>query len=382
MTIAMSVTLLILLSITVFTVHGSITTETRVINTGLRSQQAFEAAEGGLTAAIDYLNNDWDRDDDGNVDPVYDTDADGIGDSNTANVGDGKALITTTLVSADPPITIQLTSQGFSDDATANRTVSQVVSVPDPLPKLPDNPLSARTNVTILGSATIVNPEGNTNIWSGGDVDLGSNNSTATEIADPQDPDYPECMQTALTCNTIRSSNKVNEGSDIVEKDANLKNRPDNELFEFYFGLTPSTYRDYVVSLETTGASANADVQYATEEIIWIEGDVDLANTTTIGCGTSPSSGGVCPAGQLKPSVLIINGDATFSGPTIFGLVYVTGNISVTSSTDVQGAMIVTGTLTNTTSGSLDIVYNSAVLQSVRRSGNMLPAAGTWKDFL
>jgi hypothetical protein len=276
---------------------------------------------------------------------------------------------------------IRVKSQGFSDDSTATRTITQVVAKPDPLPSVPDNPLTARTNVDIKGSATVVNPEGNTNIWTGGEVDLGQNNSTATAIADPQDTDYPDCLETPLTCSLTRSSDKDSEGQDLVQNDSNLFNSTEDELFEYYFGLPKDIYRDYVVTLDTTADAANADAKYATEEIIWVDGDVVLDNVTTIGCSENVTPGNPCPPEKLKPSILIINGDATFKGITIFGLVYVTGNVNISSSTDIQGAVVVGGTLDNTTSGSLDLLYNSDVLKNARSNGGMLPIAGSWKDF-
>ena len=380
-TIAMAIILLILISIAVFTVNGSIVRETKVINSGVRAQQAFEAAEAGLAAAADYFGKDWDRNDDGAIDPVYDTDADDIGDTNQAVVGTGRVEVRTEDASTGIFKMIKVISQGYSDDSTATRTITQVIAKPDPLPSVPDNPLTARTTVDIKGSATIVNPEGNTNIWTGGEVDLGQNNSTATAIADPQDTDYPDCLETPLTCDLTRSSDKDSEGQDLVQNDSNLFNSTEDELFEYYFGLPKSIYRDYIVTLDTTAADANNDAKYATEEIIWIDGDVVLDNVTTIGCAENVTPGNPCPPEKLKPSILIVDGDATFKGITIFGLVYVTGNVDITSSTDIQGAVIVGGSLDNSTSGSLDLLYNSDVLRNARTNGGMLPLAGSWKDF-
>ena len=386
-TIAMAIILLILISIAVFTVNGSVVRETKVINSGVRSQQAFEAAEAGLAAATDYFKEDWDRDNDEIIDPVYDTDGDGIGDINSAVVGTGRVEITTTDVSSGIMKMIRVESTGFSDDSTATRTVTQIVSKPDPTPNLPDNPLTTRISIDVDGSATVLNPEGNTNIWSGGEADIFSNNSVATEIADPQDPDYPDCMETPLTCNTIPSSNQLNAGSDILAKDSRLQNSSEDDLFLYYFGLPKSVYRDYIVTLETTGATANSDAQYATEEIIWIDGDVNLENTTTIGWSVNVTAGSPCPDSPLRTSILIIDGNATMSGTTLFGMVYVTGNAIIADSTDIHGALVVGNNLivqetsTTGTAGSLDLVYNSDVLRSARRSGSMLPVAGSWKDF-
>jgi hypothetical protein len=129
----------------------------------------------------------------------------------------------------------------------------------------------------------------------------------------------------------------------------------------------------------------NTDAQTATEQIIWVEGDATLVNTTRIGCGVGPADGlnpgEPCPADEIKPSILIIDGNATFDGPDILGLVYVTGNATITNSTDIQGAVIVGGALNNVTSASLDLVYNSDVLKSTRLGGNMIPVSGSWKDF-
>jgi hypothetical protein len=304
---------------------------------------------------------------------------DGDTDNTQFKMGTGTGSAAVVLSGTTPRITIE--STGYSDDLTAKRTISQITFKPDPFPKLPDNPLTAITNVAIVGSATIRNQEGNTNIWSGGDVDLSSNQSKATEIPDPQDPGYPRCMERSLDCEVIRSSTRLVEGSDLVQGDTRLTNTPEDELFQYYFGLPKQIYRDYVVTLETTGTDVNSDAKNAAGEVVWVEGDTVLENTTVIGCAGNPSSG--CSPGDddLKPSILIINGNVSFKGAPVFGLVYATGNITFDSSTDIQGAVIAGGSLTNKAGASLSLIYNSDVLQATRGNGNLLPVAGSWKDF-
>jgi len=377
-TIAMAIILLILISVAVFTVNGSIIRETKVINSGVRSQQAFEAAEAGMAAALDYYRE--------NDDEISDL---------LINVGSATALVNAVeIASVDEIKMIRVESKGTSDDGTAQRTVTQIVSKPDPLPNLPDNPLSARTNVTIVGSATVINPEGNFNIWTGGDVDLSQNNQGATLIADPQQTS--PCQKTTLSWRTdspaciTRSSDKDSEGQDLVQNDLSLINNAEDQLFEYYFGLPKQIYRDYIVTLDTTAADIAAlndplPAEFA-EEVIWIDGDnsiTELENKLLIGCGRTVFDGGAsCEDDDIKPSVLIIDGDAKFDGAEIFGLVYVTGNVEVTSSTDIEGAVIVGGELkTNKTGGSFDLIYNSDVLRAARSNGSMLPVAGSWKDF-
>ena len=278
---------------------------------------------------------------------------------------------------------IRLVSRGFSDDFSAMRTVTQVFGVVNPLPSDPDVPLIARGSVDINGSATVTNPEGHSTIWSGEDVDLGSNNSTGTNVADFDDANYPGCMDTPLTCSTISSSNKLLIGPDVIEHDTTLSNFSANGFFENYFGMSPALYRQSMVTLETTGANADSDVELAAREVIWVEGDVTFSNSTTVGC-TSPVSGSnVCSASDQAPSILIINGDVTLQGtPHFYGFVFVTGSIDLSGNTTVYGALAAAGGVTNLTGGSLDIIYHSGLLGTLSNIGPLGSVSGTWKDFL
>jgi hypothetical protein len=388
----MAIILLILITIAVFTVNGSIVRETKVINSGARAQLAFEAAEAGLANAIDYFSNDPQRID-GVIDKAFYHDSDGDafdGGIYAMSVGNGRVEVK--LIGSSPRITIE--STGYSDDSTARRVISQIVGKPDPLPNLPGNPLTAITDVNMKGSSTIENPEGNFNIWTGGDVDLSQNNSDGTLIADPQVPGYPDCMFRSEindpACTTRPSSDKDSEGQDMVQNDASLANLTTKELFQYYFGMYPDVYRDYVATLDLTGSELasigtgnNAIPSQFAGQIIWIRGNASLANKLIIGCDRDVYDGGAsCDDADINPSIFIVDGDVEFGGVEIYGLVYVTGNVAMTSSTDIQGALIVGGSVyPNTNSGSLDLVYNSPVLERARENGNLLPVAGTWKDF-
>ena len=111
------------------------------------------------------------------------------------------ATVTVTLTDLSSNMTnIQIVATGRSDDGTAVRQITQTIMTINPLPNAPDNPVITRGSMVIGGSATVHNPEGHSTIWSGDDVDLGSNNSTATEIADSTQVSYPGCMYTPMTC--------------------------------------------------------------------------------------------------------------------------------------------------------------------------------------
>jgi hypothetical protein len=379
------VSLIILALITMVTIYTSksIITEQKIANNDYRAKQAFEAAEAGIGAAINYYSDDPDKNSDGVLDGVYDSDNDGVGDSaNSIVSASNRVIVTATDLSGNMTI-LRITSQGFSDDDTAMRTIVQDISTVNPLPNTPSNPFTTRGTVVVTGAATIHNPEGHSTIWSGGDVDLGANNSTATEVADVTDADYPGCMDVAMSCDVIQSSNKVTVGLDVIEHDSNLSNLSDSDFFENFFGMSPTNFRASMVTLDTTAANANTDVQLATNEIVWVEGDTEFSNNTTVGCKVVVTGNNMCASANTKPSIMIINGNATFGGTTQFyGIVYVTGTITITGNSTVYGALVGASSVTNNTGGSLDIWYNSDVLERVKRNGPLGSSAGSWRDFI
>jgi hypothetical protein len=382
-TLAISLLLLGLITLVSLYTSRTVALEQKISNNDSRSRQALSHAEAGYAAAIMYLNEDPDVDNDGVIDEIYDTDNDGVGDTDTANTGTGSVTVNVTDISGGSMTLIRLVSRGFSDDFSATRTVTQVVGALNPLSNAPGVPLIAHGSVVIDGSTTVTNPEGHSTIWSGDDVDLGSNNSTGTNIADFDDANYPGCMGTPLTCGTVSSSNKLLIGPDVIEYDSALSSLSGNGFFENFFGMSPADYRQSMVTLETTGANADSDIELAAREVIWVEGDVTLSSSPTVGC-TSPVSGSnVCPAGNQKPSILIVNGDLTLQGtPHFYGLVFVTGSIDLSANATVYGALVVAGGVANQTGGSLDITYHSGLLGTLRNIGPLGSVAGTWKDFL
>ena len=381
-TMLISLVLLVLITLVSLYTARTVSLELKISNNDYRSRQAIAHAESGLAAALAYYAVDPDVDEDGVIDAVYDTDADGIGDINTAVVGTGSVTVTTTDLSGGAMTTFAVSATGLSDDASASRTVSQVLSTLKPLPNIPDVPLITRTSVEINGSATVSNPEGHSTIWSGEDVDLGSNNATATEVADFTDANYPSCMDTPLGCSTVGSSNKTTIGLDVVEHDSSLANLANNGFFENFFGMSPINYRDSQVTLETTAANANADLQLATREVIWVEGNTTFSNNTTVGCASQVTGGNVCPLADQKPSIMIINGDLTLQGtPHFYGLVFVTGALDVSAISTFYGALIVGGDTDNSTTGSLNVTYHSGLLASLFDNGRLAASAGTWRDF-
>ena len=145
-TLLFSLLVMILVTYVVLYTSGSVLLEQQIVNNDVRSKHAFEAAEAGIATAKRYLTIGADRDNDGTIDAVFDTNADDIGDSNTVAIGNGSVIVNTTDVSTGgtPMMTLRVTAQGFSDDRTATRTITQIFSKLDPLPNGPRNPLITR----------------------------------------------------------------------------------------------------------------------------------------------------------------------------------------------------------------------------------------------
>lgn len=246
---------------------------------------------------------------------------------------------------------------------------------------MPLNPLITKGGMMISGSATVHNPEGHSTIWSGDEIDLGSNNSTSTNVPDIGHSNYPDCMNSAMTCTLASSSNRLITGVDVITSDSSLGALTPAEFFRNFLGLPPTAYRSSMVTLETTPQDHASDAHLATQKVVWVEGNT-LVTGMTVGCNTALYGSNVCPGYNTKPSILIINGNASFSGNShIYGLLFVSGDVHAGGNTTIHGAMVIGGNLTSSAGSSLDVWYNSDVLEDTTKAGHMTGASGTWKDF-
>jgi len=380
--VTLTVSLILLIAVTLISMFSvkSISLENKITNNSYRSDIALQAAEASVASAINYLSVDPDVDGDNAIDSVFDTDGDGLGDINEMDISSARAVITVDDISGGNMTLMQVSSTGFSDDNSARRVISMVVANVDPLPNTPDNPMTTRGAVVINGSATVHNPEGHSTIWSGSDINMGSNNSTSTNVADPGDTGYPGCMDTPMACDTVSSSNRLTAGLDIIEHDSSLGALTPEEMFINFFGMDPVTYRDSMISIDSTTATANVDAHLANYEVIWVEGDASISNIT-MGCTSAQTGANLCPVAETKPSVLIINGDLELSGSVqLYGIVFVMGNLDASANATIHGAIISAGDLSNSAGGSLDVWYNSDILASLDRAGPLTGVAGSWRD--
>lgn len=384
-----SIILLVLITLISVYLARSVLVEQKMVNNDFRARQAFDNAEAGLALAMEAISDDKYWDENGNVLGVFDLAAgDGINDSTVGDLDSGSVSIEVTIITVNDLDAYIIASTGLSDDSTATRTVTANMRALNPLPNVPDNPLSTKGEIILGGSATIHNPEGHSTIWSGGDVDVGSNNATKTYIADPSDATYPGCMDLG-TCNTVETSTRDKVGLDIIEHDSDLANLTGSEMFENFFGMSPERYKEVMTDIIIGGSDAKGDcgdswngcVHGSENDIIWYDGNVS-ENGGSMGCAQIITGGNVCAENDQRPSVLIIDGDLDLKGtPHFYGIVYVTGSIVGTGNSTFHGALIIGGDVINSTSGSLDAHYDSSLLLKITDNGPKAVAAGSWKDF-
>jgi Tfp pilus assembly protein PilX len=393
--VSLLISMVLLTVITFVSVYTSKTVllEQKISANELRGRIAFEAAESGVESAIAAINNGWTRDANMVVLPneVYDTDGNltngGETNSNTL-VNGSRVTVTLSDASSGDLIATRIVAQGWSDDSSATRTINVISAFVSPLPNTPDVPLSTRGRVVISGSATVHNPEGHSTIWSGGDVDFGSNNTTSTTIADPSASGYPDCLGSASTpCSMVRSSDRYTAGLDVIEHDTSLSNLTTDEFFQNTFGMSMLRYQTEQVTVDVLPANINnlttaspPGASLGANEVIWVEGNTAF-NNLTVGCTTSLSGSNVCSAANTKPSILIINGNLNVSGNIhIYGLLYVTGIMTGSGNLTTVGAVMMQGSNSAMT-GSVDITYNSAVLRSLADNTDSAGGGGSWRDF-
>ena len=394
-----SIILLVLITLISVYLARTVLVEQKMVSNDFRARQAFDNAEAGLALAMEAISDDkyWDKD--GDILGIVDTNGDGINNSydpvtqsDIATLDNGSVSIVVTLEIINELNAYRIESTGLSDDGTARRTVTSMMRALNPLPNVPDNPLSTKGTIVLGGSATVHNPEGHSTIWSGGDVDVGSNNSTKTLIADPSDEFYPGCMDDG-SCETVETSSKDNIGLDIIEHDSDLANLTESEMFENFFGMSPERYKEVMSDIIIGGTDARGDcdntwdgcVNGSENDIIWHDGNVSGAGALTMGCAESIQGGGpnkVCNESDQMPSILIIDGDLNITGtPHFYGIVYVMGSIIGTGNSTFHGALIIGGDVTNSTGGSLDAHYDSSLLGKLKDNGPKAVGAGSWKDF-
>lgn len=155
-----------------------------------------------------------------------------------------------------------------------------------------------------------------------------------------------------------------------------------NRVFVGVFGVQREIFREQpaIVRCDAAcGAGAlSALAAKNPKSVLWVAGDATIDGA--IGSATEPVS-------------LVVDGDVTFSGGTLTGLLYTSGKIvggvpvrtwTVSPGTSVVvGAAVSEGELNVAGGGTLELRYDAGVLALLRsRSGSFVRVPGSWRDFV
>jgi hypothetical protein len=280
--------------------------------------------------------------------------------------------------SATPPTylrTPRIVACGWSDDGLGRAMLSQGLGTVPAISNPVTMPLTSKGAVDVQGSATITNYYNNFTVWSGDDVTT-MGNSGKTFMRNPNVPPPANSVPPPpppSACSTsddyVCLTQKDLIGLDVIANDIQLSNLTDADMFKVYFGQDDvAAYSANVASMADVAPGNVGTLNGVKQESFVVTGSITNTMNFTIGS-------------RDQPVVMIVDGDWTGGGnTTVYGIVYVTGNIALTGTKTVYGGMVVEGTVSGT--GSLDIIYDPLVADNaannVGRAGSI---PGSWRDW-
>jgi hypothetical protein len=375
-TLALTLAILLLGTLVVFSFAQAVLMQQKVANNATRAAQAFEAAEAGLHAALAYLADNPDRDDDGHVDPVFDTNGDGRGDTNTASIGAGSMAVATQDLSDGAMTRIAVTAHGYSDDRSASRTLAQTYVTLDPLPHLPRIPVTAAGALQVHGYMAVNNPQAHDAIWSGGGLLVDATAMFTIATPDATDANYPACLA-LRACATSSTTGSAAAG--VVTQDATLRALDADALFRHAFSIAPAGFVATLVTRATTPDAFAHDAQLAGRNVIYSNGTT-VAGKLTLGCREALTGNTPCPATARRPALVVIAADAVFAADSqLYGLLFTSGTLTVSGALHVHGALITAGDIVVSNGGVLDVSFDPFALAELHKAGPLVPLAGTWQ---
>jgi len=310
-----------------------------------------------------------------------DTNGDGVGDVlNVTDMSQG-----------------MIVAQGWSDDCSAVRTISQCVVTAGLFGnggKGPEQPFISQASVGVAGNAKIINRYSNTSIWTGNEFNV-SGASMATYLRpsnttiDDLRADYPakseeEFKEDILMTNDDSvetqqvSGRNAGAGIDIITGDPTLSNKTPVEFFNMFFdpyNLFEGTAKTKIKNLaidEGQMLTGGTDDPNGLSGLIWMDGDTRINAQTVIGTID-------------EPAVLIVDGDFDMTGGAVNGVVYVIGELKIAGNPIIRGS-VVSESGASSGAGTLDLVFVPFGSDGNGFDGSDLGVGetvvpGTWRDW-
>ncbi len=288
----------------------------------------------------------------------------------------------------EPQLAIGIVSVGLGDDDTGRRVVSLFASAAPVLDpgSTPAQPLVAGGTVAISGNITIFNRYANATVWSGGDTGAGSNSvetylndgTLVTPAEKDANPALNEATRLELT-NTnypavlnARLSSKADLGlnSDVLDGDPNLSTLEDFELFEAFFASTMDGIRAQAENADQLFTDIN-DIA-GKIGLMWVEGSASYG----------PFHEDVGTPHTDKSAIIVVDGDLNINGGTIYGLLFVIGDLSLGGGVVILGAVVATGAVDKSGGGAI-VVYDPEALDDPPGGNEKSRGVvqGTWRDW-
>jgi len=400
-TLLVAIVLLISITLVVLLTAKTVLIETKVEANNYRAGQSVAAAAAGLDYGISYFDNGtFDHDSNDVMDFYLDAGNDIYRHNLTLTSSLSSQVITANVYfdnddSDNPAGSAMCTStagmqsglviaSGFSDDGIASRTVSQCLGIiPIFKDNGPDQPLISKGAVGMTGNASVINRYSNITIWSGDETDIGNSVSMSTYLWDEVSSPLTsaQLIDTDPSNNAQKiSSSRLGNGFDIIDSDPGLSSLTGEQFFNNFFSIS----RDGMESIaQNTGqhyASGNVSSDLdGQSNIIWVDGDATINSNITVGSVT-------------EPAIVYINGNLNYSGgPTIYGILYVVGQMTVTGTVSVIGSSIVEGDPLHVPAGedpvdgngTLNLVYAPDLFDSTTSvpDGISVIVDGSWRDW-
>jgi len=322
-----------------------------------RNQQAFEAAQAGLEAAIPYFEFNYNAivagKSGGHLTPYLNSST-----QNVALANGSQYSFVYTNPTANNYQLITLTATGIDRDGTATRVLTQQIQSYSASLPLPTVSLKIQGDVNLTNKASITNTTTNSNIDAGGNSSFSRNAHTSTSAG--------------------QASGASGLGSDVTENDSNLASQSAGTFFQNIFGNTSaavSSLANYTFSF-AGDHSYNSNLNGLTGAIIWINqlaGSASISSTTVVGS-------------VAKPVILIISGNLILEGSAVInGFVFVlnpTTTVTLKNNVIVNGALSTTGNLS--LQGGSALNYNATILNGLPAVGstqNYAKVPASWRDF-
>jgi|GEM_PF-1011812 len=356
-----AITLLLVSTLLIFFTSMYSALQQKMSSNLYRNQQAFEAAQAGIEAAIPYFQ--------GNSSAIIASASGGYltayvntSTSNVALANGSKYTFVYTNPTASNYNLITITSTGVNADGTATRILKQQIqNYSTSTFVTPTVTISTQGNVMLSNNAAINNSSTNLNIHSGSFVSFTNSSHTTTSSG--------------------VSSNSSTTGSDLQQNDSSLASMSVNNYFQSIFGTTQANVQSAANYTYTHSSNFNYSTALngVTGSVIWINqtgGTASITNNAVIGSAA-------------KPVILIINGGSLSmdNSVTIYGFVFI---LDPTHDTILNNSATINGAIASTNDINLSNVatinYNSSVLNALpsvssSSSNSYAKVPGSWRDF-